>query len=401
MLEVPTDRSGLVEKGLVVLADFAGGLDAEHERDRQGARRRPRGMAPGPGRELAPAAPAVPDPHARLALRGAAAHRRSRRHPDLRPGAAARVRPRMVSAGADGRRRRRRRRSGQGRALDPGQAGGHPGGGARTGASRLRPPPPSRRRWSASPPIPKRASPACPSSSSTRRLPEGSVGDYRRSLVETLFHSMVNSRLAEMARRGDAPFLGASSSSGTHRPQRRHRSAGRGRGRRQHHHRPARPAHGSGARAPPRLRRRRARSRPPRAPGPVRARLAGARQEREQLLRPGVRVELPDRRAQPRHRRRAGPGAAVPAHDHARRGPRRHPAGTSTRTAASSWPWRPRRRAWPSPPRPTSAACSARSRRSRSRPGRTARPGGSSSRSRRPAAPWCRGARSNPSGSPC
>jgi zinc protease len=47
------------------------------------------------------------------------------------------------------------------------------------------------------------------------RLPEGKVGDYRRSLVETLFHSMVNSRLAEMARRGDAPFLGASSSSGS------------------------------------------------------------------------------------------------------------------------------------------------------------------------------------------
>src|SRR4029453_4466719 len=47
------------------------------------------------------------------------------------------------------------------------------------------------------------------------KRPEGGVGDYRRSLVETLFHSMVNSRLAEMARRGDAPFLGASSSDGT------------------------------------------------------------------------------------------------------------------------------------------------------------------------------------------
>ena len=46
------------------------------------------------------------------------------------------------------------------------------------------------------------------------KLPEGRVGDYRRSLVETLFHSMVNSRLSEMARRGDAPFLGASSSGG-------------------------------------------------------------------------------------------------------------------------------------------------------------------------------------------
>jgi zinc protease len=46
------------------------------------------------------------------------------------------------------------------------------------------------------------------------KLPEGSVGDYRRDLVETLFHAMVNSRLAELARKADAPFLGASSSSG-------------------------------------------------------------------------------------------------------------------------------------------------------------------------------------------
>jgi len=46
------------------------------------------------------------------------------------------------------------------------------------------------------------------------RLGEKMVGDYRRGLVETLFHAMVNSRLAEMARRVDAPFLAASSSGG-------------------------------------------------------------------------------------------------------------------------------------------------------------------------------------------
>jgi zinc protease len=46
------------------------------------------------------------------------------------------------------------------------------------------------------------------------KLAEVTVGDYRRSLVETLFHSMINSRLAEIARRADAPFLGASSSGG-------------------------------------------------------------------------------------------------------------------------------------------------------------------------------------------
>ncbi len=37
------------------------------------------------------------------------------------------------------------------------------------------------------------------------------AGDYRRSLVRSLMHQMVNERLGEIARRGDAPFLRASS----------------------------------------------------------------------------------------------------------------------------------------------------------------------------------------------
>ena len=47
------------------------------------------------------------------------------------------------------------------------------------------------------------------------RVVEKTVGDYRRSLVESLFHAMVNDRLSERARRSDAPFLGASSSGGS------------------------------------------------------------------------------------------------------------------------------------------------------------------------------------------
>ena len=47
------------------------------------------------------------------------------------------------------------------------------------------------------------------------RLVEKTVGDYRKDLVESLFHSMVNDRLSEVARRSDAPFLGASSSGGS------------------------------------------------------------------------------------------------------------------------------------------------------------------------------------------
>jgi zinc protease len=40
--------------------------------------------------------------------------------------------------------------------------------------------------------------------------PEATAGDYRRELVEILFHSSLNGRLAEIARQGDPPFLGAS-----------------------------------------------------------------------------------------------------------------------------------------------------------------------------------------------
>jgi zinc protease len=47
------------------------------------------------------------------------------------------------------------------------------------------------------------------------RAEEGTVGDYRRDLVASLFHSMVNDRLSEISRRPDAPFLGASSSGGS------------------------------------------------------------------------------------------------------------------------------------------------------------------------------------------
>jgi zinc protease len=41
------------------------------------------------------------------------------------------------------------------------------------------------------------------------------VGDYRRDLVRSLFEAMLNARLAEIARRPEAPFLGASSGDDT------------------------------------------------------------------------------------------------------------------------------------------------------------------------------------------
>ncbi|MGD2114588.1 MAG: insulinase family protein, partial [Acidobacteriota bacterium] len=39
------------------------------------------------------------------------------------------------------------------------------------------------------------------------RRPQGTVGDYRRGLVETLYHGMINDRLYEIGHRPDPPFL--------------------------------------------------------------------------------------------------------------------------------------------------------------------------------------------------
>jgi len=46
-------------------------------------------------------------------------------------------------------------------------------------------------------------------------LPYRTIGDYRRSLVRALIHSMLNSRFAEISRQPDAPFLRAGSSDET------------------------------------------------------------------------------------------------------------------------------------------------------------------------------------------
>jgi zinc protease len=46
------------------------------------------------------------------------------------------------------------------------------------------------------------------------KRPEDKVGDYRRSIVEELYHSMLNSRLDEIAQSPEPPFLWAGSSAG-------------------------------------------------------------------------------------------------------------------------------------------------------------------------------------------
>lgn len=45
--------------------------------------------------------------------------------------------------------------------------------------------------------------------------PDATIGDYRRSLVQSLFSRMLNERFTEISRRADAPFLGAGGGGGS------------------------------------------------------------------------------------------------------------------------------------------------------------------------------------------
>ena len=114
MFQLPTDKEGLVEKGMQALADFAGGMTPRSEGDRQGARRRRRGMARRARRRLAPARSADSGPLLRVEVRRAAADRQARDPQGVQAGAAARVLHEVVSpgphGGGRGRRHRRRRR---------------------------------------------------------------------------------------------------------------------------------------------------------------------------------------------------------------------------------------------------------------------------------------------------
>ena len=53
------------------------------------------------------------------------------------------------------------------------------------------------------------------------------VGSYRRSIVERLYHSMLNQRLSELTRQPEPPFLGAGSGQGRWLPDQRIHIAGR------------------------------------------------------------------------------------------------------------------------------------------------------------------------------
>jgi zinc protease len=214
MLEVPTDRGGLVEKGLTVLSDFAGGWTlSEKEIDKE------RGVVLEEWRLGQGANSRLQRVQLPVLLHGSRyADRLPIGDPDvIRTFAPARLRafarqwyrPDRMAVAVVG-------------DVEPAQA-----------EKWIRDQLGDLPKAPAGPPRPEASIPAHPETLVSvatdpearvsgvsviykhPQLEDRTVGDYRRSLVETLFHAMLNARLTEVTRRADAPFLGASSSGGT------------------------------------------------------------------------------------------------------------------------------------------------------------------------------------------
>ena len=109
--ELPTNREGVVEKGLQALADFAGGMlltPAEIDKERGVVDRR---VARRPRRRIAPARPADPGPLLPVQVRRTPADREARDPEGVHARSAEGLLHEMVSAGSHGSGRGRRSRS--------------------------------------------------------------------------------------------------------------------------------------------------------------------------------------------------------------------------------------------------------------------------------------------------
>ena len=210
MFELPTDKTGLVEKGMQALADFAGGMSARSGGDRQGARRRGRGVARRPRRRLAPARPADSGALLRVQVRRTPADRQARDSQGFKPERLRAFytkwyrpdRMAVVAVGdIDGRRDRSAGASKEFGAPDEaggGRAGPHlrraaADGAAGQGGDRSR----------------SDAVIGLADQQAAADSRKGPSARYRRNLVHRLAFQMLNERFDELSRKPDAQFLDA------------------------------------------------------------------------------------------------------------------------------------------------------------------------------------------------
>ncbi len=209
MLDVPTDKPGLRRSRPAGAARLRRRHVAPARRDREGTRRRDRRVARPARRRVAADRQAAAGAAREVALRRAAADRHARDSQVVSAPAAGRLLSQVVSPRSNGRGRRRRHRSGRGaeagraavrRASRPPRRRSQPS----TAPCRR-----TRRRCSRSRPIRRRRAGRWRSRNKRPVEIETTVGDYRRSLIQQLATQMLNLRLREIARRPNAPFLGA------------------------------------------------------------------------------------------------------------------------------------------------------------------------------------------------
>ena len=214
MLDVPTEKPGVLERGFEALSDFAGGLTLDPaEIDRE------RGVVIEEWRGRLGAGTRMQEPQLK-ALFGASRYidrlpdRHARDSQELSSAAAARFLSDLLPARSHGRDRRWRHRGGRGRGAGPQELLEH------AGTVRRRRVPiydiPSHQETRYVSVSDKEAQASSVTVMYKRPLTElRTMAEYRRSLAEGLVFQMINSRFGEIARQPDAPFLGASAGDDT------------------------------------------------------------------------------------------------------------------------------------------------------------------------------------------
>ena len=316
MLDLPSDKPEVVEKGLTALADFAGGLTLRRKKSTRSAASSSRSgaAASAPDRAFATSSSrcsstirAMPS-GCRSASPRSSATRRSQR---LRAFYDTWYRPERQAIIVVGDIDQAKIEQSIKTLFSPlnDRAAGRAGTGSQGAAASAAVG--QRRRRSRSDAVERADRPQA-----RRAKGEQKIADYRRDLVARTIDHMMDERFSELERKPDAKFLGAGVGNGGSEQGRVHfHDGGRGAGR-QTRRRSGRARGRGDAGEGIRLQQQRARSRQAVDGGVLPAGLHRARQDRERLVRAGIRQLLPQRRTEPGDRLRVSAGQATAAGDH-------------------------------------------------------------------------------------